>query len=69
MMRYDLLADNWVKSSYSGAQQGDCIEYQVVSAEGVAVGDSKDRALGAFVFTPCAWQAFVDAVKVGEFPA
>jgi hypothetical protein len=68
MMRYDLPAGNWVKSSYSGAQQGDCVEYQVVGTEGVAVGDSKDRGRGAFVFSPVAWQSFVDAVKKGEFP-
>jgi hypothetical protein len=68
MMRHDLPADKWVKSSYSGPQQGDCLEYQLVEAGGVAVGDSKDRSQGAFVFTACAWQSFLEAVKAGEFP-
>ncbi|WP_413809616.1 DUF397 domain-containing protein [Streptomyces sp. OE57] len=32
-----------------------------------AVRDTKDRERGALLFEPSAWQAFVDAVRGGEF--
>ncbi|CAM5600021.1 DUF397 domain-containing protein [Streptomyces microflavus] len=63
MMRHDLPTEAWIKSSYSGDTQGQCVEFQAVPDEGVAVRDSKDRSLGAFVFPAAAWGAFVAGVK------
>ncbi|MEU6835497.1 DUF397 domain-containing protein [Streptomyces rubiginosohelvolus] len=63
MMRHDLPTEAWIKSSYSGDTQGQCVELQVAPDGGVAVGDSKDRNRGAFVFPSAAWGAFVARVK------
>lgn len=63
MMRHDLPTEAWIKSSYSGDTQGQCVEYQAVPNEGVAVGDSKDRNRGAFIFPSAAWAGFVAGVK------
>ncbi len=63
MMRYGLPEDAWSKSSYSSDNGGNCVEYQRVDHANVAVGDSKDRAQGAFVFSLDAWTAFVDFAK------
>lgn len=46
-------------------QRGSCVETQVTSDDLVAVGDSKDRGLGAQVFGPASWRVFVDAVCDG----
>ncbi|MEU7044446.1 DUF397 domain-containing protein [Streptomyces varsoviensis] len=67
MARSGLPQGRWKKSSYSGDQGPTCIETQVTDDGLVAVGDSKERALGAFVFSPAAWGDFVRAVKHGEF--
>ncbi|GGN51588.1 hypothetical protein GCM10012285_41850 [Streptomyces kronopolitis] len=67
MMRHDLPEGNWRKSSYSADTNGQCIEYQPVGADSIAVGDSKNRAQGAFVFPVTSWTAFVEAAKAGEF--
>ncbi|UIZ13139.1 DUF397 domain-containing protein [Streptomyces sp. R527F] len=63
MMRHDLPTEAWIKSSYSGDTQGQCVELQVAPGGGVAVGDSKDRNRGAFVFPSIAWGAFLAGVK------
>lgn len=69
MMRHDLPADRWIKSSYSGDTNGTCVEYQLVGSTDVAVGDSKDRSQGAFIFPADSWKDFVNAVKRGDFPS
>lgn len=69
MMRKDLPADAWRKSSYSDAGSAQCVEVQFTPEASVAVGDSKDRARGAFVFAPDAWASFLSAVKTGRFSA
>lgn len=66
MMRHDLPTEAWIKSSYSGDTQGQCVEFQAVPGGGVAVGDSKNRNRGAFVFPTAAWGAFVAEVKSGS---
>lgn len=66
MMRHNLPEDRWHKSSYSPNNGGNCVECQAIEREAIAVGDSKDRARGAFVFTTDAWSAFVTGVKSGE---
>jgi len=63
MTRYGLPADRWTKSSYSGDVGAQCVEYQRVDGAQVAVGDSKDRSRGAFLFPLAAWASFVDALK------
>ncbi len=67
MMRHNLPERKWAKSTYCGAQQADCVETQRTADGLVAVGDSKQRALGAFVFPPAVWGEFVHAVRRGEF--
>jgi hypothetical protein len=67
MMRHNLPEDAWQKSSYSTDNGGQCIETQPTTDGLVALGDSKDRSLGAFTFSTSAWTAFVDATKTGSF--
>ncbi|WP_424919128.1 DUF397 domain-containing protein [Streptomyces sp. wa1064] len=66
MARYGLPDSVWVKSSYSGDNGGTCVETQSTADGLVAVGDSKDRTLGAHTFAPAQWQAFVAAVQNGS---
>ena len=47
---------DWRKSSYSGANGGDCVE--VASTEGVAVRDTTDREGVTLQFSAEAWQQF-----------
>ena len=47
---------DWRKSSYSGANGGQCVE--VASAEGVAVRDTTDREGVTLEFSAAAWQQF-----------
>jgi hypothetical protein len=57
----------WFKSSYSGANNGDCVE--VAFAPGrVGVRDSKQRGTGpVHVFAAAEWAAFVAGVRTGQF--
>ncbi|MGW2596455.1 DUF397 domain-containing protein [Streptomyces klenkii] len=63
MIRHDLPSHGWRKSSYSEAQNAGCIEIQPTEERLIAIGDSKDRRRGAFVFTPRAWAAFVHSIR------
>ncbi|MBD0676200.1 DUF397 domain-containing protein [Streptomyces sp. CBMA156] len=58
----------WRKSTYSGSG-GTCIEV----ADGIPglmpVRDSKDPSGPALAFPAPAWQAFITAVRTGEFDA
>lgn len=68
----DLSHVEWVKSSYSGGDEGNCVEYApglAVVAGVVPVRDSKDPAGPALVFSVDAWASFTAAVRRGEFPA
>ena len=62
-MRDNLPADQWRKSSYSNGGSGDCVETQRTDDGLVAFGDSKDRALGAFVVSPGGWSTFLTALR------
>nr|WSY54756.1 DUF397 domain-containing protein [Streptomyces sp. NBC_00886] len=55
----------WYKSSYSGGDQGDCLEVARGYA-GVPVRDSKAVTGPALVFSPGGWAAFVGAVRDGR---
>jgi hypothetical protein len=48
----------WVKSSYSGAEGGQCVEVSAAPAT-VHVRDSKDTTRAALAVEPTAWTAFV----------
>lgn len=62
-MRYGLPIARWRKSSYSNGGSGSCVETQLTDDGLVAVGDSKDRSRGAFVFPGAAWSVFLRHVK------
>ena len=71
MTHPSILASAWLKSSYSGTNGGDCIEWaptHVTATGGVPVRDSKDPYGPALAFSPAAWSAFITAVKSGRFP-
>jgi len=62
----------WVKSSYSSAEGGNCVEWSPAHACAhgtVPVRDSKDPDGPALMFEPAAWSAFVTGVQAGDFPA
>ncbi len=53
---------NWRKSSYSGANGGQCVEVGTDTAT-VAVRDTTDRGGAALRFTTAAWTAFTEVLK------
>lgn len=67
----DLSGAQWVKSSYSGGNEGQCVEFApALAATGVVpVRDSKDPVGPALLFTTDAWAAFTAAVRRGEIPS
>jgi hypothetical protein len=52
---------DWRKSSYSGANGGDCVE--VASAGDIAVRDTTDREGVTLEFSAEAWQQFTRTVE------
>jgi hypothetical protein len=58
----DMSNATWRKSSYSGANGGNCIEI-AAAARTVAVRDSKDPGGPVLAFGPDDWQRFADQVK------
>jgi hypothetical protein len=60
----DLSGARWQKSSYS-TDKANCVEV-AVSADAVAVRDSKAPDAGTLLLTPRAWAAFVAALRAGE---
>nr|BFD95841.1 hypothetical protein KitaXyl93_72010 [Kitasatospora sp. Xyl93] len=67
-MDVDLTHAGWRKSTYSGGQNG-CVEVADGFAGVMPVRDSKDPSGPALLFSSPAWQAFVTAVRTGEFDA
>jgi hypothetical protein len=55
----------WYKSSYSGGDQGECLEVAPGHPD-VPVRDSKTAPGPALVFSRSSWTAFVTAVKDGR---
>ncbi|WP_018564964.1 DUF397 domain-containing protein [Streptomyces sp. PsTaAH-124] len=51
----------WVKSTYSGGEGGQCLEWQpsAVASGAVPVRDSKDPLAGTLAVRPAAWSSFV----------
>ncbi|MFJ6621958.1 DUF397 domain-containing protein [Kitasatospora sp. NPDC091335] len=58
----------WRKSSY-GTDGGQCVEVAPGFPNVMPVRDSKDPDGPALVFPTPSWQAFVTAVRTGEFDA
>ena len=58
----------WVKSSYSQADGGQCVEYSPSFADAglVPVRDSKDPSGPALAFSADGWGGFLQALKRGE---
>jgi Domain of unknown function (DUF397) len=52
---------DWRKSSYSGANGGQCVE--VASAAGIMVRDTTDRDGGTLAFTADAWVSFTASLR------
>ncbi|MFC9237441.1 DUF397 domain-containing protein [Streptomyces decoyicus] len=68
----DLAAAEWVKSSYSDGDGGQCLEFShaLTQPHGlVPVRDSKNPDGPALAFPARGWSAFVSAVKRGQFSA
>ncbi|MBO3676692.1 DUF397 domain-containing protein [Streptomyces sp. NEAU-YJ-81] len=67
----DLSGAEWVKSSYSNGNEGECVEFApgiAATAGVVPVRDSKHPAGPALVFPVEAWDSFTAAVRSGRFP-
>ncbi|MEV8327019.1 DUF397 domain-containing protein [Kitasatospora sp. NPDC056731] len=64
--RPDLSSAHWVKSSHS-TDGGQCVEVAPDFPSVMPVRDSKDPHGPALLFPTPAWQAFVTAVRTGEF--
>ncbi|MFE7634448.1 Scr1 family TA system antitoxin-like transcriptional regulator [Kitasatospora sp. NPDC057518] len=60
---------DWMKSSYSEGDGGNCIEVAMATQfkDIVPVRDSKDRSGPGLEFSAAGWSAFVSAVRGGEF--
>jgi hypothetical protein len=59
------MTSNWRKSSYSGGNEGNCVEVGA-SAPVVAVRDSKQEGMAhrdVLAFTPAAWEKFTINLK------
>jgi hypothetical protein len=58
---------SWRKSSYSGAQGGDCVEVGVSGDDVILVRDTKDHGHGqVHRYSTAGWHAFVAAVRDGR---
>ncbi|MEV7870405.1 DUF397 domain-containing protein [Streptomyces sp. NPDC088124] len=65
----DLSRTEWVKSSYSEGNGGDCVEWAPEYADSgvVPVRDSKDPNGPVLGFPVSSFASFVAGVKAGEF--
>ncbi|MFJ4920202.1 DUF397 domain-containing protein [Streptomyces sp. NPDC088725] len=57
------------KSSYSGGNNGDCVQIADSLPGIAAVRDSKTPEGPATIFSANAWTSFVSAARTHEFPA
>jgi hypothetical protein len=63
----DLTRAIWRKSSYSGANGGNCVEVARNLPGLVAVRDSKDPHGPALTMSLQTWSAFTAEIKTGEY--
>lgn len=61
----------WRRSTYSGGQGGNCVEWAPTHASGgvVPVRDSKDTSRTSLRFSTGAWASFVEGVQGEQFDA
>jgi hypothetical protein len=57
----------WIKSSYSGTDTGNCLEWRRPGPAEVGIADSKDHTVGTLAVSAMAWAAFVHGTKNGAF--
>ncbi|HEX6525816.1 MAG TPA: DUF397 domain-containing protein [Streptosporangiaceae bacterium] len=58
---------NWRKSSYSGANNAECVEVAATSdGEHVLVRDTRHRAGGTLRFSSAQWRSFLAGLLAGE---
>lgn len=58
---------SWQKSSLSNLN-GNCVEVGFLPSDRIGVRDTKDKGRGpALIFSASEWNAFITAVKLGEF--
>lgn len=63
MTSLDLSAANWIKSSHSGTNGGDCVEIApAIHDSAVPVRDSKNPDGPVLVIDRSAWRSFIAAV-------
>jgi len=68
----DLSHAEWVKSSYSNGNEGECVEFApgiAATAGVVPVRDSKHPAIPALFFSVEAWSSFTVALRTVDFSA
>jgi hypothetical protein len=66
----DVSRADWVKSSYSGGNGGQCVEFSrtFITPSGIVpVRDSKNPDL-VLTFSMAEWRAFIEAIKNSEIP-
>lgn len=56
----------WIKSSYSSDQGGNCVEIAELP-DGAAVRDSKDPTGPVLRFSPAQWAASIKAISRDQF--
>lgn len=59
MITPDLSRAEWVKSTYSGGNEGNCVEVSFAAAGMVPVRDSKHPQGPTLVFSSGVWSGFV----------
>jgi hypothetical protein len=56
----------WIKSSYSGNPNNECVECALSRKGRILVRDSKDPGRAMVNFGAQAWSEFADAVRAGQ---
>ncbi|MBW1596856.1 DUF397 domain-containing protein [Streptomyces sp. JJ38] len=65
MKQHELTNAQWIKSSHSGGNGGNCVETALGTHGSVPVRDSKAVDGPVLVFPAAAWAAFVDSTSTG----
>lgn len=65
MANIDLSRTAWRKSSYSGGNNGQCVEV-ALATHVVGIRDTKDRDGGTLSVAPTSWTGFIAKIKHGD---